>query len=90
MRWRNLDRSSMGVALWEELIASPTTPISLVGDLHALEAQRIVLNMQISLCHTIARQATDCASKMAMAQAIYQGRVPHAAHAGLEQSRPLS
>ena len=26
LRWRNLDRSSMGVALWEALLANPATP----------------------------------------------------------------
>ena len=74
LRWRNLDRSSMGVALWEGLIASPATPIGLVDDLLALEQQRIVLNMQISLCHTIARQGMECASKLVSAQAAYQRR----------------
>ncbi len=72
LRWRNLDRSSMGVALWEELINSAATPATLIDDLYTLELQRIVLNMQISLTHSIARQASECASKMARADAIYQ------------------
>lgn len=67
LRWRNLDRSSMGVALWQEMVAHSATPLSLVGDLHAMEIQRAVLNMQISLLHTLARQARDCASKLAQA-----------------------
>jgi hypothetical protein len=75
LRWRNLDRSRMGTALWEELLASTGTPPSLIDDLLALEQQRIVLNMQISLCHTIARQGMDCASKVASAQAAHQRRV---------------
>ncbi len=75
LRWRNLDRSSMGVALWESLLACPTTPASLIDDLYAIELQRIVLNMQISLTHTLARQALDCASKMAQAEAVYLRRV---------------
>lgn len=75
LRWRNLDRSSMGVALWESLLARPTTPASLIGDLYAIELQRIVLNMQISLTHTLARQALDCANKMAQAEAVYLRRV---------------
>lgn len=74
LRWRNLDRSLMGVGLWEALIDSPNTPAHLIDDLYALEQQRIVLNMQISLLHSITRQALDCASKMARAQAAYQGR----------------
>jgi hypothetical protein len=59
LRWRNLDRSSMGVALWEALLADPATPASLIDELYAMELQRIALNMQISLTHSIARQALD-------------------------------
>lgn len=74
LRWRSLDRSSMGVALWEELVTSPATPVGLLDDLLAMEQQRIVINMQISLCHTIARQGWECASKLASAQAVHQRR----------------
>lgn len=74
LRWRNLDRSRMGVELWETLIreASPRMPPSVLNDLYTMELQRIVINMQISLTHTLARQAADCASKMAQAETIYQ------------------
>jgi len=75
LRWRNLDRSCMGVGLWETLLATPSTPATLVDDLYAMEVQRIVLNMQISLTHSIARQALDCAGKMARAEAAYHRRV---------------
>tara|TARA_R110001599_G_scaffold192503_1_gene387937 strand:+ start:57179 stop:57715 length:537 start_codon:yes stop_codon:yes gene_type:complete len=75
LRWRNLDRSSMGVALWEELIADPATPASLIDDLYDMELQRIVLNMQISLTHSIARQAMDCAAKMQRAETDYHRRI---------------
>jgi hypothetical protein len=74
LRWRNLNRSSMGVALWERLIADRATPASLVDDLYAMEQQRVVLNMQISLTHSIARQALECASKLARAEATYLRR----------------
>lgn len=75
LRWRNLDRSSMGVALWEALLANPATPASLIDELYAMELQRIVLNMQISLTHSIARQALECANKAAQAEAAYLRRV---------------
>ena len=75
LRWRNHDRSSMGVALWESLLDRPATPASLIDDLYAMELQRIALNMQISLAHTLARQAVDCANKMAAAEAVYLRRV---------------
>lgn len=72
LRWRNPDRSSMGVALWERCMESDATPNLLMDDLFALEQQRILLNMQISLSHTLARQGSDCAIKLAQAEAVYQ------------------
>ena len=75
LRWRNLERSSMGVALWEALLANPATPASMIDELYAMELQRIVLNMQISLTHSIARQVQACASKAAQAEAAYLRRV---------------
>ena len=75
LRWRNLDRSSMGVALWEALLANPATPASLIDELYAIELQRIVLNMQISLLHTLGRQAQECASKAAEAEDAYLRRL---------------
>ncbi|MBV6791575.1 DUF3158 family protein [Xanthomonas euvesicatoria] len=79
LRWRKPDRSAMGVALWQELLASPATPEHLLDDLYAMEIQRIVLNMQVSLTHSIARQALEAAEKVAQAEAAYQRRTraPH-------------
>ena len=88
LRWRNLDRSNMGVALWQEMVAHSATPLSLVGDLHAMEIQRAVLNMQISLLHTLARQARDCASKLAQADDTYLRRLPSAPAAPHERVMP--
>ena len=75
LRWRNVSRTSMGVALWEGLMADPATPDVLIDDLLALEQQRIVLNLQISLTHSLARQAEDCARKWAHADAIHRQRI---------------
>jgi hypothetical protein len=80
LRWRNRDRSSMGVALWEALVADAATPASVIDGLYAMELQRIALNLQISLTHSIARQSLDCARKMARAEAIYHRRVGHVTH----------
>jgi hypothetical protein len=80
LRWRTLDRSRMGAVLWEALLTDPTTPTSLIDDLYAMELQRIALNMQVSLMHSIARQALACANKMAKAEAVYLRRAQrHAA-----------
>ncbi len=75
LRWRRHDRSAMGVALWQELIVSTSTPVNLLTDLHAIELQRITLNMQISLLHTLGRQAQECASKAGEADAAYLRRL---------------
>ena len=75
LRWRKHDRSAMGVALWQELMASTSTPVNLLADLHAIELQRITLNMQISLLHTLGRQAQECASKAAQADNAYLRRL---------------
>jgi hypothetical protein len=82
LRWRRPDRSAMGVALWQELIASTSTPVNLLVDLHAIELQRITLNMQISLLHTLGRQAQECASKAGEADAVYLRRLM-SFHAGM-------
>lgn len=74
LRWRSADRSVMGVELWERLVQHPETPPTLVHELFALELQRIALNMQISLTHSMSRQAADCANKMAHAETIYKRR----------------
>ncbi|MGE4406961.1 DUF3158 family protein [Pseudomonas sp.] len=74
LRWRRPDRSAMGVALWQELITSHSTPDALIDDLYAMEVQRIVLNMQISLLHTLGRQAQECAAKVAQAHVVYLRR----------------
>ncbi|HHT8991566.1 TPA: DUF3158 family protein [Burkholderia cenocepacia] len=75
LRWRNPDRSAMGVTLWQDALTNPATPERLIDDLYAMELQRIVLNMQVSLTHSIARQALECASKVAEAEAVYLRRV---------------
>jgi hypothetical protein len=75
LRWRNADRSAMGVMLWDELITDPSTPLALVHELFALEIERIALNMQISLTHSIARQAQQCIEKMARAETLYRQRI---------------
>jgi len=75
LRWRNSDRSAMGFGQWAHLVESTTTPVALLDDLLALELQRVSLNMQISLTHSIARQAQECARKMAHAEAVCRRRL---------------
>lgn len=74
LRWRSADRIAMGVSLWTQLMHSPRTPMSLIHELFALEQQRVVLNMQISLTHTLARHARECSVKLAHAETTYRRR----------------
>ncbi|NWA05401.1 DUF3158 family protein [Pseudomonas gingeri] len=75
LRWSRMDRSKMGVDLWAELMSDERTPFSLISDLYALEIQRIIINMQISLTHSISRQAFLCAGKVDLAERAYQRRM---------------
>jgi hypothetical protein len=54
-----------------------------------MELQRIALNMQISLVHTIGRQAAECAEKMAQADAVYRERLDQISQSRGESS-PLT
>lgn len=75
LRWQKVGTRQMGVQLWQELCQDTKTPESMLADLHALEQQRIALNMQISLVHSIGRQAAECAEKMSQADAVYTERL---------------
>ena len=79
LRWRNLDRSAMGVALWQKAMTNAAIPDRYVEDFYAMELQRIALNMQISLMHSMVRQAIECAGKMAQAETIYRQRIARGA-----------
>lgn len=75
LRWSRMDRSKMGVELWGDLLLDGRTPDGLVPDLLAIERQRVTINMQISLIHSMSRQAFLCASKISAAEQIYQRRI---------------
>lgn len=72
LRWRNPDRSVMGVKLWEDMMQNISP--DLLDDLYAIELHRIGLNMLISLAHSQARQAMACASKAEQAENCYRQR----------------
>lgn len=74
LRWRSPDHARMGLPVWEDAMRSAAMPARLAADLYAVELDRIVLNMQISLLRTLRRQALECANKMAQAEAVYQRR----------------
>ncbi|PAU63299.1 integrase [Pseudomonas sp. PIC25] len=75
LRWQHVATRRMGVGVWAQMVSSPKTPVSMLQNLYALELQRITLNMQISLIHSIGKQAAECAEKMGQAEAVLMGRL---------------
>ncbi|MFJ2453989.1 DUF3158 family protein [Pseudomonas protegens] len=75
LRWQHVGTRRMGVHVWGSMVDHPKTPTSLLQDLYSLELQRITLNMQISLVHSIGKQASECAEKMRQAEAVITGRL---------------
>jgi hypothetical protein len=68
LRWRTRDFSRMGVAVWERQMRSKALPQGVREGLYRFECERIALNMQMSVVHSLFRQATTCAIKMASAE----------------------
>lgn len=75
LRWQQVTDRRMGVGVWAEMMGSPRTPESMLQDLYVMELQRITLNMQMSLLHSITKQAAECAEKMGQAEAVYTARL---------------
>jgi hypothetical protein len=67
LRWRTRDFSRMGVAVWERQVANKTLPQAMREGLYRFECERIALNLQMSVVHSLCRQATTCAIKMSSA-----------------------
>ncbi len=79
LRWRRIDRAAMGVAQWQAVLLAPGTPSALVPTLFELERQRILLNAQISLTHSLAQLAQRTADQLAHAERIHQQRLDNPA-----------
>lgn len=68
LRWRTRDFARMGVAVWERQVSNKTLPQVVREGLHRFECERIALNLQMSVVHSLYRQASTCAIKMASAE----------------------
>lgn len=68
LRWRTHDFARMGVAVWERQIRNNALPQVVREGLHRFECERIALNLQMSVMHSLYRQASTCAIKMASAE----------------------
>ncbi|MNX89545.1 hypothetical protein D3C86_1215640 [compost metagenome] len=68
LRWRTRDFAHMGVAVWERQVSNQDLPQVVREGLHRFEGERIALNLQMSVVHSLYRQASTCAIKMASAE----------------------
>ncbi|WP_447792043.1 DUF3158 family protein [Pseudomonas farris] len=68
LRWRTRDFARMGVAVWERQMSNKVLPQVVREELHQFECNRIALNLQMSVVHSLYRQASTCAIKMASAE----------------------
>ncbi|HJH22693.1 MULTISPECIES: DUF3158 family protein [Pseudomonas] len=68
LRWRTRDFTRMGVAVWERQVGNQTLSQVVREGLHRFECDRIALNLQMSVVHSLYRQASTCAIKMASAE----------------------
>ncbi|WP_455917976.1 DUF3158 family protein [Pseudomonas cerasi] len=76
LRWRTRDFSRMGVAVWERQVRKQTLPQAVRKGLHRFECERIALNLQMSVVHSLYRQASTCAIKMASAERLLRQFTP--------------
>lgn len=68
LRWRTRDFARMGVAVWERQVRNNALPPVVREGLHRFECDRIALNLQMSVVHSLYRQATTCAIKISSAE----------------------
>ena len=68
LRWRTRDFARMGVSVWERQVCNKALPQVVREGLRRFECNRIALNLQMSVVHSLYRQATTCAIKMDSAE----------------------
>lgn len=70
LRWRNQQNNRSGTPGWQALVQDATQPQAVREALLAIERDRIVFNMQMSVLTFILRQIRECSSKMTEAENI--------------------
>ena len=76
LRWRTRDFSRMGVAVWERQLCNKPLPQVVREGLHRFECDRIALNLQMSVVHSLYRQASTCSIKMVSAERLLRQFTP--------------
>lgn len=70
LRWRNPQNNRSGIPGWQALVQDAAQPLAVREALLAIERDRIVFNMQMSVCTFILRQIRECSAKMTEAENI--------------------
>ena len=78
LRWRTRDFARMGVSVWERQVCNKALPQVVREGLLRFECNRIALNLQMSVVHSLYRQASTCAIKMASAERLLRQFTPAA------------
>ncbi|MGF7433695.1 DUF3158 family protein [Pasteurella bettyae] len=64
LRWRSMNHTGTGETVWQPLLSNKNVSESLRDELVAVEKDRILVNMQVSIFNYILRQLSECASKI--------------------------
>ena len=65
LRWRNQQNNRSGIPAWQALVQNPALPQPIREALFAIERDRILFNMQMSVTTFILRQIRECSLKLA-------------------------
>ncbi|EAS1759761.1 DUF3158 family protein [Salmonella enterica] len=68
LRWRNQQNNRSGLPGWQALVQDTSLSPPVREALLAIERDRIVFNMQMSICTFILRQIRECSVKMTDAE----------------------
>ncbi|QLB12767.1 uncharacterized protein DUF3158 [Bisgaardia hudsonensis] len=64
LRWRSMNHTGTGETVWQPLLTDKNMSEQLRDQLVAVEKDRILVNMQVSIFNYILRQLLECASKI--------------------------
>ncbi|WMY72515.1 DUF3158 family protein [Buttiauxella selenatireducens] len=70
LRWRNQQNTRSGTVTWQALIQDPQWPQEMRDALLAIECDRVMFNMQMSVTTFILRQIRECRVKMTDARQV--------------------
>jgi hypothetical protein len=76
LRWRNQQNNRSGTVAWLALMQDASLPQTVRDALLAIERDRIVFNMQMSVTTFIQRQIRECSAKMTDAENIAASPFP--------------